>query len=345
MSSEEAKAFVIDTVLKPAIESQLVSQRVRDITKSQIPWVSNFKKVGDVYRYLLSTTRTKDDNVDALQIVGLRTYEDIIPEFKQRFSSKLTDVSDFSDFSVDQEYSWREVLSVVGQYDTRSGGIQLYKVNEELDSIAIKVTLNGGKYLNEWLVPDKLLKYYMKSIKGEFKETYVDNSAIINSPNVSIHVFVRQNSQQKKFVYKGEFRYIKHFDDSGAKWFQLEKYGESLFYSHQEHETYFEKSVLDSLASSSKKRRKRLKKASKKPKVRIVTTLVYDRNPDVVAEVLLRANGVCEGCGGNAPFRKRSNDEPYLEVHHEKPLAENGDDTIENAIALCPNCHRERHFG
>ena len=184
MSSEEAKAFVIDTVLKPAIESQLVSQRVRDITKSQIPWVSNFKKVGDVYRYLLSTTRTKDDNVDALQIVGLRTYEDIIPEFKQRFSSKLTDVSDFSDFSVDQEYSWREVLSVVGQYDTRSGGIQLYKVNEELDSIAIKVTLNGGKYLNEWLVPDKLLKYYMKSIKGEFKETYVDNSAIINSPNV-----------------------------------------------------------------------------------------------------------------------------------------------------------------
>lgn len=53
---EEAKSFVINKVLKPAIESNLVSQRVKDITKNQIPWVSNFKRVGDVYRYLLSTT-------------------------------------------------------------------------------------------------------------------------------------------------------------------------------------------------------------------------------------------------------------------------------------------------
>lgn len=342
---EEAKSFVINKVLKPAIESNLVSQRVKDITKNQIPWVSNFKRVGDVYRYLLSTTKTKDENVVALEQAGLRTYEDIIPEFESRFSSGLLDVSDFSDFIENQDYSWREVLSITGQYDTRSGGIQLHKVNDELHAIAIKVTLNGGKYLNEWLIPGKLLKYYMKSIQGVFKESYSDNFAIINSQNVPIHVFVRQNDKQKKFAYKGQFKYIKHFNDNGEKWFQLEKFGESTIYSQQEHIEHFEASVRDSVDDSSERRKKRLSKAPKNPRVRVVTTVVYDRNPDVVAEVLLRAKGICEGCGTKAPFIKRTSNEPYLEVHHNIALAKGGDDTVENAVALCPNCHRERHYG
>lgn len=74
----------------------------------------------------------------------------------------------------------------------------------------------------------------------------------------------------------------------------------------------------------------------------IVTT--YDRNPDVVAEVLHRANGVCECCNRTAPFIN-VNGESYLEVHHVLPLSQNGEDTVENAEALCPNCHREKHYG
>ena len=35
----------------------------------------------------------------------------------------------------------------------------------------------------------------------------------------------------------------------------------------------------------------------------------------------------------------------YLEVHHPKRLADNGSDTPSNAVALCPNCHREMHYG
>ena len=34
-----------------------------------------------------------------------------------------------------------------------------------------------------------------------------------------------------------------------------------------------------------------------------------------------------------------------LEVHHTKPLAEGGEDTVNNAEALCPNCHKEAHYG
>ena len=51
------------------------------------------------------------------------------------------------------------------------------------------------------------------------------------------------------------------------------------------------------------------------------------------------------GCRKPAPFQKRRTDEPYLEVHHKKPLAQGGEDTVKNAEALCPNCHRKAHFG
>ena len=103
--------------------------------------------------------------------------------------------------------------------------------------------------------------------------------------------------------------------------------------------------VAQSMEDSASKRQKRLKKAAKKPE-RIKTTVwSYQRNPDVVAEVLLRAQGRCESCHHDAPFLRKKDQTPYLEVHHRQPLSEGGDDTVENAIALCPNCHRYQHFG
>jgi hypothetical protein len=92
-------------------------------------------------------------------------------------------------------------------------------------------------------------------------------------------------------------------------------------------------------------RRARLERASPKPAVRFVSIRVFVRNPDVVAEVQHRAQGRCERCHSVAPFNSRATGEPYLEVHHRVPLADNGDDTVENAIALCPNCHRYCHHG
>ncbi|EPH6196986.1 HNH endonuclease [Vibrio parahaemolyticus] len=345
MRLEEAKEFVISSVLSPAMTSDKVSQKVRDVTKSQLPWVTNFKKVGDVYQYLLSTTKSRDSSVDELEAAGLNTYENILPEFKKRFKAELNDTSDFADFTINHQYSAREILSVVGQYDTRSGGIQLHKVGGRLESIAIKVTLTGGKYENEWLIPDQLLKYYMKSINGVFKESYDDNASIIGSANIPIHTFVRQTNKDKKFTYKGNFKYLSHFDENGDKWFQLERASTSSIPSLEDIADNLNTLVDAAITDTSERRKKRLDKAPKKPKARVVTTVVYERNPDVIAEVLQRANGRCEHCNETAPFRKKTTKKPYLEVHHIIRLADGGDDTVENTIALCPNCHREKHYG
>lgn len=78
---------------------------------------------------------------------------------------------------------------------------------------------------------------------------------------------------------------------------------------------------------------------------RHVTQIVFDRNPYVVAAVLRKANGVCEYCQNRAPFNRKTNGLPYLEVHHVVPLSQGGLDTLENTVAICPNCHRKAHFG
>lgn len=69
----------------------------------------------------------------------------------------------------------------------------------------------------------------------------------------------------------------------------------------------------------------------------------YLRDPEVIAWVLREASENCENCGSAAPF-KRSNGEPFLEVHHVRPLAEGGPDTTDNTVACCPNCHKRLHF-
>ena len=73
------------------------------------------------------------------------------------------------------------------------------------------------------------------------------------------------------------------------------------------------------------------------------TTVSFKRSAEVAEWVLKYANGVCEHCSAPAPFVTKAGT-AYLEVHHVKPLADGGADVVENAVAICPNCHRAAHY-
>ncbi|WP_350628339.1 HNH endonuclease signature motif containing protein [Pseudoalteromonas sp. CAL260-MNA-CIBAN-0059] len=107
----------------------------------------------------------------------------------------------------------------------------------------------------------------------------------------------------------------------------------------------FDTQVEKSIKSSQKERAKRLAKASPIPKKVSRTIIEFNRNPDVVAQTLLDARGICGRCNKPAPFARKKDGSPYLEVHHIIRLADGGADTLNNAIALCPNCHRKSHYG
>jgi hypothetical protein len=74
---------------------------------------------------------------------------------------------------------------------------------------------------------------------------------------------------------------------------------------------------------------------------RLINT--YQRDPKIRRAVLYRADGKCEYCG--TPGFEMPDGSRYLEAHHIIGLAQNGPDTMQNVIALCPYHHKEAHYG
>ncbi|GIM45947.1 hypothetical protein DNHGIG_14960 [Collibacillus ludicampi] len=88
-----------------------------------------------------------------------------------------------------------------------------------------------------------------------------------------------------------------------------------------------------------------LKRASlpkSKAGIRKIISQTYDRDPFVSEYAKRRARGYCQLCEKPAPFTDKKG-QPYLETHHIVWLSKGGPDTIENTVALCPNCHRKMH--
>jgi 5-methylcytosine-specific restriction protein A len=83
---------------------------------------------------------------------------------------------------------------------------------------------------------------------------------------------------------------------------------------------------------------------NQKPATALTSVTQYVRNPAVKAWVLANAQGTCECCDNPAPFLG-TDGTPFLEVHHVRHLADGGSDTVDNTVAICPNCHRELHHG
>ena len=112
-----------------------------------------------------------------------------------------------------------------------------------------------------------------------------------------------------------------------------------------EEEESFRAQVELAFGATAEQRQAQLNASPKLPEkvARLVET--FKRSPYVVAEVLHRAAGVCGACLKAAPFTRKKDGVPYLEVHHRRQLAHGGEDTVANAIAVCPNCHRELHYG
>lgn len=92
-------------------------------------------------------------------------------------------------------------------------------------------------------------------------------------------------------------------------------------------------------------RKKALKNINKPLKTAtIILTEYKNRSIEIKKYALLRANGRCENCEKEAPF-VNVNEIPFLEVHHIFSLADEGPDHPINVAAICPNCHKEAHYG
>ncbi|WP_240700344.1 HNH endonuclease signature motif containing protein [Vibrio sp. F13] len=216
--------------------------------------------------------------------------------------------------------------------------------------VAVSILHTGKNYSDN--MSSKGIDYDFPNTNRNGSHDQNEIQALKNCFESKIPLFVisKASNQKLRNVHIGM---VQTFDDINAKAFikfvaqdkLFPTANETIKESQAEYKVTFENEVNESLDDSSENRQRRLASRANKPKVVYRLVQDYRRNPDVVAEALYRAEGFCEKCKEKAPFIKRSNGEPYLEVHHIIPLSQGGLDSLENVISLCPNCHREIHFG
>ncbi len=80
------------------------------------------------------------------------------------------------------------------------------------------------------------------------------------------------------------------------------------------------------------------------PGRKTTTVPTYERDRRVTELAKMMAKGKCRLCRKRGPFQDRVLELPFLAAHHVKRLSAGGRDSIDNTVALCPNCHRKMHL-
>jgi len=341
----EAKQFVISEVVAPALNSTRLSEKSKSKIRRTKLWVEHCRDIGNIYDYICRYNGQKDKNFsfvyNELKKLSMTSVEDIITPFKEKFAPYIDNRFGLSDLELGKIYSSWDISILSKSYNEQKG-IYLVKEDSRIKAILTKVTLEKGPYENKWIDRDTL-KHYMKSRLDEYKEEYDVNRAVITSNGIPIYVFVKNGTD---CIYEGRFIYESKGEDfTGAKWFVLKRERPMIVQeTFVEHSANFEADLNRSAKMTTQERAEASRSFPAKPSRRNVLGLVFDRNPHVVQEVLGRARGICELCKKPAPFMRKDGT-PYLEVHHIIQLAADGEDTAENAVAVCPNCHRKEHYG
>lgn len=346
--SNRAIQYVLDNVIESALACDELDKSFKNKVQNSKNLFRNFRKSGDMFKYLkrfeTSHGTGNDDLYMEFKRLGLKTFEDVYHEVGVKFKDEIDDITVLDDFVIGEEYTSYDIAIFSKTYDVQSG-IYLVGDGPNYQAIFIKVTLQNGAYPNEWIIPGKLLKYYIYARKQNYNPDYKVNKAIINSGNIPIYVFIKEGTVCK---LEGIFEYVEYVtEEDDRKWFKLKKKELSkldALITAKQYNQELENDIKNIHQLSDTELNNRIS-TSDKPEVITVLSKVYKRNPEVVVATLRRANGYCEKCGCMAPFIRKSDNTPYLEVHHTIPLSEGGEDNLKNTIALCPNCHRELHFG
>lgn len=209
-----------------------------------------------------------------------------------------------------------------------------------------------GLYLDRWL--DGVLHYTGMGKSGDQSIDFMQNKTLAESATNGVGVHLFEVHLPKRYTYIGEVRLA-------SRPYQETQSGEDgkdrrvwIFPVAPKVESptplaletlRLEEELLAKRArslSDDALKEKAAESGSRKVGSRQAITRQYQRNPWVAEYARRRAAGKCQLCQQPAPFLNKSG-EAYLEVHHIEWLANGGADTLENTVALCPNCHRKMH--
>lgn len=193
---------------------------------------------------------------------------------------------------------------------------------------------------------NEILLYTGMGQTGDQDINHTQNRTLNESNDTSIEVYLFEAFKQCEHIFRGQVKLV-------AEPYQSEQYNrkvwifplgfieektvvsEELTKERDEHQ---EKEVSKLSDKELYERARKIKNVGQ----RKVTTKVYERHIHVSEYVKRRAQGHCDLCGESAPFMDKKGN-PFLECHHVHWLSRGGEDSINNAVALDPSCHRKMH--
>ncbi len=247
-------------------------------------------------------------------------------------------------FSPGQVVSFDDIRSIVPQASFGAG--ILYSKNY---NCLIILSKHDSLYEDEWR--GNTLHYTGTGRSGDQDLYYRDNRFLANLHLTKLPVYLFESSN-KVYTYRGEVmlsekRYQATKPDKDGLMRKVWIFPLTLVSDGSVPEEYIaeyekEKKKQVKKLSISQLQSQAVKSSSKTSSYRQATSNQYIRNQSIARYTKLKANGICELCEKPAPFFDKDG-EPYLESHHVIWLERGGADSIDNTVALCPNCHKKMH--
>jgi len=207
-------------------------------------------------------------------------------------------------------------------------------------------------YDDKWFNDE--LHYTGMGKSGDQSLDFAQNKTLANSNSTGIEVHLFEVILPSQYIYRGQaylcgtpYQEVQPGEDDVVRkvWvFPLKLKETSQLLDRTLLEKYRQTKQKDAKKLSVDALKKRAQQTgSTKVSQRIVASSTYVRSEFVAEYSKQQAKGICQLCDMPAPFNSMDGN-PYLECHHIEWLSKGGPDTINNTVALCPNCHRKMHM-
>ena len=264
-------------------------------------------------------------------------------------TQNIRNIKTIDDLKINNVYT-NDVIAKVFKC-SKQGGMR--KSNTTNTLVLISKQTGSSVYHDTWV--DNMLHYTGMGQEGDQKLDFAQNRTLKDSAKNGVTVYLFEVFKDTEYTYAGiielaglPYKAIEP-DRNNTKRIVYKfplKLKASEYCPNNETLIQNEKKLEKSISRKTIQEIKELaieksKLNEKKNLVRKVSTYNYERSLVIREYVKELANGICQLCDNKAPFEVKG--KPFLHVHHIEYLSRGGEDTIENAIAVCPNCHAKIH--